>query len=137
MKPTLLRLISLILCSSLGLVSSAIVNEEVSDRLIPPVEESATVGCDTYPRLNYLVISVPSDSEFYIGRHQLHPSEIGPILLRSLSTIPNCQRVVYIKSAAQVKFETLDVVLTAARQSGIDRIEFVLDKKKKGGAPPS
>ena len=103
--------------------------------MIPPIEETATERCIHDPRDLFMVISVPSDGAYYIGKQQVHLSEIGPLLLRSLSAIPNCQRVVYIKSAAQVRFETLAPVLTEARQSGVDRIEFVLDKKKKG-APP-
>jgi biopolymer transport protein ExbD len=123
------------LCISLGLASSAMLNEEVSDRLIPPVEELATAECTAQPADNYLTISVPSDGYYYIGHRQVHLSEIGPVL-RRLRGIPNCRQVVYIKSAAQVRFETLDLVLTAARLSGIDRIEFVMDKKKKGTPLP-
>ena len=107
------------------------VNKEVPNQLIPPIEDSVTVRCGTYSPLIYIVVEVPSDSEIYVFKRLVHPSEISPVILRSLSTIPNCQRAVYIKSAAKVRYETLDLIVTAARHSGIDRIEFVLDKKKR------
>jgi biopolymer transport protein ExbD len=133
MKPTLLRLISLVLSISLGLaIFFLFKNHDVSDELIPPVENSSAVLCANEAHVNYVVISVPADGEFYIGKRRVELSQISAVIARSLRSIPCNDRVVYIKSAAEVRFETLDLVLHAAKEAGINRIEFVLDKKKAG-----
>lgn len=131
MKPILFRLIGLILTVALGVAVSSFANDDVSDPLIAPLEYSSVVDRINYRPLDYpVVISVPADNEVYIGKRQVDLSQISAMISRSLGPIPQGERVAYIKSAARIKFETLDIVIKAAKQAGIDRIEFMLDKKK-------
>jgi biopolymer transport protein ExbD len=133
MEPTLRRLISLLLCIALGLAIFFLFgNHDVSDQLKPPVENSSVVLCANGAPVNYVVISVLADGEFYIGKRQVELSQISAQIARSLRSIPCNDRVVYIKSAADVRFETLNLVLREVKESSINRIEFVLDKKKAG-----
>jgi biopolymer transport protein ExbD len=132
MKPTSSRLIVLVLSMLLGVaVSFLFASCDASNRSIPPVQNSPVVDGSLYLRVNFLVISIPKDGEFYIGKRLLKPSQIGEAISRSLNYMGGA-RVLYVKSAAKVKFETLALVITEAKRLDIDRIEFVLDKKKVG-----
>ena len=71
------------------------------------------------------------DNEFYVGKRKVARSEIEDSVLKLLANQPGCSRSVYIKSAAKVKFESLEVVVRELRGVDVNRIEFVLDKKKK------
>lgn len=82
--------------------------------------------------VRYLVISVPSDGEYYIGKQRYTFAELRPVITELLTTIPWDKRVLYIKSASDVRFESLAIVSETARRAGINRIEFVWDKKKRG-----
>jgi biopolymer transport protein ExbD len=131
MKPTFFRLITLALSLAIGLaVSYSLANPNVADPHLPAFENRSAMECANQMVNKYVVISVPDDDEFYIGKQRVELSQISATIARRLSGVSFSGRVVYIKSAAKVRFETLDLVLHAAKQANLNRIEFVLDKKK-------
>lgn len=130
MRPTLFRVLTLVAAVAMGVaVSFALASHDVSDQLIPPMSPDAT-DCINCVRANSVVISFPADGEFYFGKHKIKLSEIDEVVTQSLSTIPCDQRVAYVKSAPNVRFETLAALVKEVKQAGIDRIEFVIDRKK-------
>lgn len=77
-----------------------------------------------------VVISVPQEDEFYIGKHRFDLSEICEVVKGKLTSIPTDERVVYLKPAVGIRAETLSLVIKEVKLAGVDRIELVLDKKK-------
>ncbi len=131
MKPTFFRLIILVLSIMLGVaVTVFLSNHDISDQLIPPIDNAPPIESVNYSPVKSLVISVPAGGEFYVGKHRLDLSQISEVVTCSLTSVPSDERVVYLKSATGVKFETLALVIKEVRRAGVDRIEFVLDKKK-------
>ena len=131
MKPTLFRLLVLVAAISVGVaISCALASHNVSDQLIPPIRSLAATDGINYIRVNSVIISVPANGEFYFGKRQVKLSEIDEVITQSLSAIPYDQRVVYVKSAPKVRFETLAPLVKEVKRAGIDRIEFVIDRKK-------
>ncbi|HEX6649936.1 MAG TPA: biopolymer transporter ExbD [Pyrinomonadaceae bacterium] len=133
MKPTFSRLLSFVLSAALGLaVSFSSTPADVSNQLIPPVERACPESASNL-RLDGVVISVPADGEFYVRKQRVTLAQISDALSWAPTSGPCGERVVYIKSAGVVKFETLALVITEVKRANIDRIEFILDKKKRGG----
>jgi len=132
MKPTFFRLIILVLSIMLGVAVSVFLSNhhDISDQLIPPIDNAPPIESVNYSPVKSLVISVPAGGEFYVGKHRFDLSQISEVVTCSLTSVPSDERVVYLKSATGVKFETLALVIKEVRRAGVDRIEFVLDKKK-------
>jgi biopolymer transport protein ExbD len=131
MKPAFLRLIILAFAIVLGVsISVFLSNHNAPVQLIPPIENAPHIESTDFRTVEHVVISVPADGEFYIGKHRVDLSQISEVVTRSLIAVPSDERVVYIKSAPGVKFETLSFVIKEVKRAGVDRIEFVLDKKK-------
>lgn len=134
MKPTPFRLSSLVVSIVLGVAISVVLRDyRVSDQLIPPIDNAPPVENINY-RFDCIVISIPVDGEFYIGKHRFGLAEISEVVAHSLTSIPNDGRVAYLKPAAGVKAETLALVIKEVKLAGVDRIELVLDKKKVGSS---
>ena len=132
MKPTVFRLIALVFGISIGWsISQMLANHEVAEYLIPPVGNVSLAEQSDCWLVRYLVISVPTDDEYYIGKQRIKLSELGSAITVTLMSISADQRVLHIKSAPGVHFESLAKVIELAKRSDITRIEFVLDKKKR------
>src|SRR5260370_28006944 len=131
MKPSLFRLTTLAFSLAIGLVVSySFANPNVADPPLPAFDNRSAMECANQIVNKYVVISVPADDEFYVGKQKVELSQISATIARTLSGVSFGGRVVYIKSAAKVRFETLDLVLHAAKHANINRIDFALDKKK-------
>ncbi|MEP6921752.1 MAG: biopolymer transporter ExbD [bacterium] len=82
-----------------------------------------------------VVISIPNDGEYYLGKIKLSQDEIktkvGP-MLEKMKTDED--RIVYIKSGVNVSYGDVVNVINEVRALGVDKIGLVADKKK-GGAP--
>jgi biopolymer transport protein TolR len=99
---------------------SGMANPEVDPRII---KESS------------IVISIPKDGEYYLGKVRVPQEEIktkvGP-MLEKMKTEED--RIVYIKSGVNVSYGDVVNVINEVRGLGVDKIGLVADKKK-GGAP--
>ena len=133
MKPTVFRLIALVLGISIGLsVMQLMASHEVADYLIPPIGNVSAADQSDCWLVRYLVISVPKDDEYYIGKQRMELSQLSSAISKTLESIPAEKRVLYIKSAPGVRFESLAKVIEISKLAGINRIELVLDKRKPG-----
>ena len=82
-----------------------------------------------------IVISVPNDGEYYLGKQKLAKEQLGEKVDTMLKGIKNEQdRIVYIKSGVGVSYGDVVNVINEVRKLGVDKIGLVADKKK-GGAP--
>jgi biopolymer transport protein ExbD len=87
---------------------------------------------DSLIKGGYVVISVPNDGEFYLGKRKVALSEIPDGVRKLFGNESLDNRVVFIKGAASVKFQTLSLIAGKIREADVNCIEFVLDKKKRG-----
>jgi biopolymer transport protein TolR len=81
-----------------------------------------------------IVISIPSDGEYYLGKQRLAREQLTEKVDTMLKGIKNEQdRIVYIKSGVGVSYGDVVNVINEVRKLGVDKIGLVADKKKKGG----
>ncbi|MDQ5845298.1 MAG: biopolymer transporter ExbD [Acidobacteriota bacterium] len=85
---------------------------------------------------NSVVISIPSDGEYYLGKERLSKEQVKPKVEKLLNNIKKEEdKIVYIKSGVGVSYGDVVTVINEVRALGVDRIGLVADKKKgPGGA---
>ena len=84
-----------------------------------------------------IVISVPNDGEYYLGKQKLAKEQLSEKVDTMLKGIKNEQdRIVYIKSGVGVSYGDVVNVINEVRKLGVDKIGLVADKKKGGAAVP-
>jgi biopolymer transport protein TolR len=81
-----------------------------------------------------IVISIPNDGEYYVGKQRLAQEQLKEKVERMLEGKKDEDRIVYIKSGVGVSYGDVVTVINEVRQLGIDRIGLVADKKKGGAA---
>src|SRR5215510_7594607 len=90
-----------------------------------PVPKNMT-NPDVDPRIireSSVVISIPNDVEYYLGKKRLRKEQLGEEVQRMLEKIKNEQdRIVYIKSGASVNYGDVVNVINEVRRVGVDRI---------------
>ena len=81
-----------------------------------------------------IVISVPNDGEYYLGKKRVTKEELKDQVDKLLKDKQRKEedRIVYIKSGVGVSYGDVVEVINQVRQLGVDRIGLVADKKKKG-----
>src|SRR5262245_43724431 len=83
-------------------------------------------------RESSVVISIPNDVEYYLGKKRLRKEQLGEEVQRMLEKIKNGEdRIVYIKSGVGVTYGNVVNVINEVRKVGVDKIGLVADKKKK------
>ena len=94
---------------------------------------------DVDPRIikeSSVVISVPNDGEYYLGKKRVQKEELSDKVDTMLKSIKNEQdRIVFIKSGVGVSYGDVVTVINEVRKLGVDKIGLVADKKKGGAAP--
>src|SRR6266513_6464098 len=85
-----------------------------------------------------IVISVPNDGEYYLGKKRVTREELKDKVDSMLKGIKKEEdRIVYIKSGFGVSYGDVVNVINEVRKLGVDRIGLVADKKKKGAVVPA
>ena len=79
-----------------------------------------------------VVISIPNDVDYYLGKKRLPKEQLGEEVQRKLENIRSEQdRIVYIKSGVGVSYGAVVNVINEVRRVGVDKIGLVADKKTK------
>lgn len=87
---------------------------------------------------NSIVISIPSDGEYYLGKDRITKEQIKDKVEKMLGNIKKEEdKVVYIKSGVGVSYGDVVNVINEVRLLGVDKIGLVADKKKGGEAAPA
>ena len=82
-----------------------------------------------------IVISIPNDVDYYLGKKHLRQEQLGEEVERMLEKIKTEQdRIVYIKSGVGVTYGVVVNVINEVRKVGVDKIGLVVDKKKDSTA---
>jgi len=77
-----------------------------------------------------VIISVPKDSEYYLGKKKVNIEDLKSAVEKALSTKKEEDKIVYIKSGIDVSYGEVVRVINAVREKGVDKIGLVADKKK-------
>jgi biopolymer transport protein TolR len=84
-----------------------------------------------------IVISVPNDGEYYLGKNKVAKEQLGEKVDSMLKNVKKDEdRIVYIKSGVGVSYGDVVTVINEVRKLGVDKIGLVADKKKGGAAAP-
>jgi biopolymer transport protein ExbD/biopolymer transport protein TolR len=88
-------------------------------------------------REDSVVISIPNDGQYYLGKVLVTKPELSDKVDRMLKQIKEEEfKVVYIKSGVNVSYGEVVGIINEVRKLGVDKIGLVADKKKGGGAAP-
>ena len=102
--------------------------------IMVPVPKNMT-NPDVDPKIvreSSVVISIPNDVEYYVGKKRLTKEQLADEVQRLLEKTRNEQdRIVYIKSGVGVSYGEVVNVINEVRKIGVDKIGLVADKKKK------
>ena len=86
-------------------------------------------------RESSVVISIPNDGEYYLGKQKVQKTELADKVDRMLKDIKKEEdKIVYIKSGVKVSYGEVVGVINEVRKLGVDKIGLVADKKKGLGA---
>ncbi len=82
-----------------------------------------------------VVISIPNDGEYYLGKQRITREEIRDKVDQMLKNFKSDQdRIVYIKSGVGVSYGDVVGIINEVRMLGVDKIGLVADREKKGAA---
>lgn len=85
-----------------------------------------------------VVISIPNDNEYYLGKQRIAKADLADKVDRMLKNIKNEQdHIVYIKSGIKVSYGEVVGIINEVRKLGVDKIGLVADKKKGAGSTPA
>ena len=84
-------------------------------------------------RKQLVVIAVPGDDEFYIGKKRVALSEIPNKVKELVGNETLDERVVFIKGAENVKYQTVTSIVQRIREAEVYRVELVPPFKKTVG----
>jgi biopolymer transport protein ExbD len=135
MKSAIFKVGILALSLTIGVVACLFfANRRSHKPAVPSIGNQPSTKCaDPVYKGGYLVISVPNDDECYIGKQKVELPQISASVRQWLRNVDFCDRVVFIKAASQVRLETLAQIERQARDADVYRVEFILDKRKRGG----
>ena len=91
------------------------------------------LGSDEDPdiiRETSVVLTIPDNTNFYIGKDQYSIENIGEKVKRLMENKTPDKRIVYIKSGINVDYGTVVKVINEVRKQDIDKIGLVADRKK-------
>ena len=128
MRSMFLRLATFLLTFSIGVSTSLLFRAN-----LPSNRDSSIVNNTSAPRLacgGSIVITIPADDEFYLGKERVSLSEIPDKLRSRLVNVTPDERVVYIKGNEGVKYETVIFVIEKIKEAGVEQIGIVSNKKK-------
>lgn len=80
-----------------------------------------------------VVVSIPSDGVYYIGRDQVRDDRIvDTIKSRMKGLKPSDPQIVYIKGGVNVQYGDVVKVVNMIRDAGFEQLGLVADKNKAG-----
>jgi biopolymer transport protein TolR len=79
-----------------------------------------------------VVISIPDNSNFYIGKDQYPLDALGEKIEGMMKDKAPDKRIVYIKSGVDVDYGRVVEAIDTIRKQDIDKIGLVADRKKGG-----
>lgn len=77
-----------------------------------------------------VVIAIPDNSNFYIGKEQYPIDALGDVIKRRMEGKTPDKRIVYLKSGVDVDYGRVVAAIETIRKQDIDKVGLVADRKK-------
>ena len=100
------------------------VSVNIPREMISP-EQDPDIAKDTS-----VVISIPDNSNFYIGKEQFPLEVLGEQVRKRMENKPPDKRIVYLKAGVEVDYGRVVQAIDTIRKQDIDKIGLVADRKK-------
>lgn len=100
-----------------------------------PKEMMSSVEDGDITKDTSVVISIPDNNNFYLGKEQFPLDTLGEKIKTMMKDKAPDKRIVYIKSGIEVDYGTVVEAIDIIRKQDIDKIGLVADKKKGVAAP--
>jgi biopolymer transport protein ExbD/biopolymer transport protein TolR len=84
-----------------------------------------------------VVVAITADNELYIGKNKIEKDALKTEVDKKMENKKPEERIVYIRSDINTNYGSVVDVINTIRESGIDQIGLVADKKKGGGTAPA
>ena len=81
-----------------------------------------------------VVVAITEDDQLYIGKKKIEKIDLKTEIDEKMASKQASERIVYIRSDVNTNYGTVVEVINTIRDSGIDQIGLVADKKKGPGA---
>jgi biopolymer transport protein TolR len=81
-----------------------------------------------------VVVAITEQGDLYIGKKRIDKESLKAEIDQKMATKQEQDRIVYIRSDIEVNYGTVVETINIIRDSGIDQIGLVADKKKGPGA---
>jgi biopolymer transport protein TolR len=78
------------------------------------------------------VVAITADNKYYVGKESVEINDLKDRITKGMENKQPEERIVYIKSDVNADYGSVVEVINTIRQSGIDQIGLVADKKKGG-----
>ena len=79
-----------------------------------------------------VVVAITQDDKLYIGKKQIEKADLKSEIDKKMESKKAEERIVYIRSDVNSNYGTVVDIINTIRESGIDQIGLVADKKKAG-----
>jgi len=81
-----------------------------------------------------VVVAITEDGSLYLGKKRIDKEELKAEIDQKMATKQESERIVYIRSDINASYGQVVDTINLIRDSGIDQIGLVADKKKGPGA---
>jgi biopolymer transport protein ExbD/biopolymer transport protein TolR len=82
-----------------------------------------------------VVVAITEAGKLYLGKKEIDKDTLKTEIDQKMATKEDKDRIVYIRSDVNANYGTVVDTINLIRDSGIDQIGLVADKRKEGGAP--
>ncbi len=84
-----------------------------------------------------VVVAITADDKLFVGKQPIEKSDLKAEIDKKMENKKPEERIVYLRSDINTNYGTVVDTINAIRESGIDQIGLVADKKKGGEAAPA
>ena len=84
-----------------------------------------------------VVVAITEDGKLFIGKKPIDKEQLKTEIDQKMATKSDAERIVYIRSDINANYGQVVETINLIRDSGIDQIGLVADKKKGGEAAPA
>jgi biopolymer transport protein ExbD/biopolymer transport protein TolR len=82
-----------------------------------------------------VVVAITENGDIYIGKKKVDKDMVKTEIDQKMATKSDAERIVYIRSDINANYGAVVETINLIRDSGIDQIGLVADKRKGEGAP--
>ena len=81
-----------------------------------------------------VVVAITQDGKLYVGKKEIEKADLKSEIDAKMETKATDERIVYIRSDVNASYGSVVDIINTIRESGIDQIGLVADKKKGPGS---